>query len=184
MDKGYIRKFIRIQKNGLNDETKQLASKLVFRHIENLLIFNEANNILLYHSLPDELHTIAAIDSWKQKKNIYLPRVNGEDLEIVQYNNSCLASGAFYIKEPTGCNITDISAIDLIIVPAVAFDRNGNRIGRGKGFYDRLLAKCDRQIKIGIGYDFQLIDEIEAERHDIPVDMIITPHYIINTKSN
>lgn len=181
MDKSYIRKLIRNQKNALNDETKLLASKSVFRHIENLHIFNDADNILLYHSLPDELQTRSAIDSWKLHKNIYLPRVNGENLEILPYKDNCLASGSFNIEEPTGCDITDINAIDLIIVPAVAFDRNGNRIGRGKGYYDRLLAKCTKQFKIGIGYDFQLIDEIETECHDVPVDMIITPNNIINT---
>ena len=69
--------------------------------------------------------------------------------------------------------------LDLIIVPAVAFDRRGNRLGRGKGFYDRLLqkAKCP---KIGIAYHFQLLDEIPAEPHDIPMDKIITEQGILS----
>ena len=61
----------------------------------------------------------------------------------------------------------------MIIVPAVAYDRQGNRIGRGKGYYDRLLRKT-RAMKIGVAYDFQLFDEIEVEPHDIPVDIVIT----------
>ena len=74
--------------------------------------------------------------------------------------------------------MTDPSEIELIIVPAVAFDRNGNRLGRGKGFYDRLL-QTTSATKIGVGYDFQLIEEIPAEPHDIPMDMVITQkHYI------
>lgn len=64
--------------------------------------------------------------------------------------------------------------MDLVIVPAVAYDRHGNRVGRGKGFYDRLLADS-RAAKIGIAYDFQLLDDdIDAEPHDTPVDIIIT----------
>ncbi len=67
----------------------------------------------------------------------------------------------------------DISEIDLVIVPAVAFDRHGNRVGRGKGYYDRLLENC-RALTIGVGYEFQLVDEIDAEEHDIPLDFVVT----------
>ena len=63
--------------------------------------------------------------------------------------------------------------MELIIVPAVAYDRQGNRIGRGKGYYDRLLSRT-KALRIGVAYDFQLVDEIEAEPHDIPVDIVIT----------
>jgi 5-formyltetrahydrofolate cyclo-ligase len=59
-------------------------------------------------------------------------------------------------------------------VPAVAFDKDGNRLGRGKGFYDRLLNHT-KAVKIGVAYDFQLVDEIPVEPHDIPVDRVITP---------
>ena len=64
------------------------------------------------------------------------------------------------------------------MVPAIAYDRNGNRVGRGKGYYDRLLADT-RALKVGVGYDFQLVDEVDAETHDIPVDMVITESYRI-----
>ncbi len=61
----------------------------------------------------------------------------------------------------------------MIIVPAVAYDRNGNRVGRGRGYYDRLLSSS-AAVKVGVGYDFQLVDEIDAEPHDVPVDIVIT----------
>ena len=73
------------------------------------------------------------------------------------------------------------SIIDMIIVPAIAYDRNGNRIGRGKGYYDRLLQKASA-LKIGVGYDFQLIPHIDSEPHDIPVDIIVTPNNFINCR--
>jgi 5-formyltetrahydrofolate cyclo-ligase len=66
-------------------------------------------------------------------------------------------------------------------VPGVAFDRNGNRIGRGKGYYDRLLEQT-RAITVGVGYGFQLIEDIPAEPHDIAVDYVITEHGVIRSK--
>ena len=81
--------------------------------------------------------------------------------------------GAFRIEEPDGDNTVDISDIDLIIVPGVAYDRDGNRVGRGKGYYDRLLRRSTATT-IGVCYDFQLFDEIDAEEHDIPVHFVVT----------
>ncbi|MDE6528677.1 MAG: 5-formyltetrahydrofolate cyclo-ligase, partial [Muribaculaceae bacterium] len=74
----------------------------------------------------------------------------------------------------TGNDTADISEIELIIVPGVAYDRLGNRVGRGKGYYDRLLA-TSKATKIGVGYDFQFLDEdIQADQHDVTMDIIIT----------
>ncbi len=83
--------------------------------------------------------------------------------------------GAFHIEEPQGDDTADIGEIELIVVPAVAYDRRGNRVGRGKGYYDRLL-RDSRATKVGVGYDFQLIegDDIDAEPHDVAVDIVIT----------
>ena len=68
----------------------------------------------------------------------------------------------------------------MVVVPAVAYDRRGNRIGRGKGYYDRLLHDT-RAIKVGVAYDFQLVDDIDAEVHDVAVDYVITERGIIRT---
>ena len=95
------------------------------------------------------------------------------NLEILPYEESRLELGAFHIEEPTGDNIADPEEIELVVVPAVAYDRRGNRLGRGKGFYDRFLAST-KATKIGVGYEFQLLDEIPAEAHDVPMDMVIT----------
>ena len=94
----------------------------------------------MYHSLDDEFPTKNTIKRWAEYKQIFLPRVKGLDLELLAYNSQCLKTGAFGIEEPTGNNTIPPQLIDLIIVPAMAFDPYGNRLGRGKGFYDRLLA--------------------------------------------
>lgn len=138
-----------------------------------------ADNILLYHSLPDELSTHEFINKWHSRKHFFLPRVNGLNLEILPYDQSRLHLGAFNIEEPDGANLTDISEIEVVIVPAMAYDLHGNRVGRGKGYYDRLLADT-KATKIGMAYDFQIFDEIDTDQFDIPVDIVITDrrHFI------
>lgn len=146
----------------------------MFDRIEQSAAFIVAENILLYHSLPDELSTREFIEKWASRKHFFLPRVNGVNLDILPYDRTRMAMGAFHIEEPQGTDTARIDQVELIIVPAVAYDRRGNRVGRGKGYYDRLLADS-RATKIGVGYDFQLIDEeIPAEPHDVAVDIVVT----------
>ena len=135
----------------------------------------------MYHSLPDELPTHAFLRNWSGPKRFYLPRVNGVNLEILPYEDSRLELGSFHIEEPTGNETVDPSEIELIVVPAVAYDRHGNRLGRGKGFYDRLLATT-KASKIGVGYDFQLVDSLPAEEHDVPMDIVITQSVVLKLK--
>lgn len=178
MTKEEIRKAIRKRKSLLSDAEKHDAASKVFTALEKFTPFINAKKVLLYHSLPDELPTHEFIEKWHTKKSIFLPRVNGDNLEILPYKPTTLQFGAYNIKEPNGNDITNINDIELIIVPAIAYDRNGNRIGRGKGYYDRLLSKASAT-KIGVGYDFQLIDTIKTEPHDIAMDLIITVSNIV-----
>lgn len=121
------------------------------------------------------MDTHAFIQKWSREKRILLPVVVGDDLELRLYTGpEDLAIGAYGIEEPTGARFTDYTAIDLIIVPGVAFDRNGNRLGRGKGYYDRLLPRIPSAYKIGICFPFQVVEEVPAEPFDIRMDEIIT----------
>lgn len=181
MNKKEIRQEIKRLKDRLTDYEKIKSANLVFEKIESSEYFIKAQNILIYNSLPDELSTKNIISRWHRTKNIFLPRVNGDNLEILPYDADSLEKGAFNIYEPMGKNTCDISIIDMIIVPAIAYDRNGNRIGRGKGYYDRLLQNA-KALKIGVGYEFQLISDIPSESHDIPVDIIVTPNHFICSK--
>lgn len=174
MDKDEIRSRVKTRKSLLSPAEKAYAAKSVFDRLEQSAAFLLAENVLLYHSLPDELSTREFLEKWSTRKHFFLPRVNGVDLDILPYDRSRMAMGAFHIEEPQGNDTADIRTIELIIVPAVAYDRRGNRVGRGKGYYDRLLSSS-RATKIGVGYDFQLIEEdIPAEPHDVAVDIVIT----------
>lgn len=182
MEKDYIRDMVKARKRVLTDTEKKCAAEEVFGRLENNAAFMAAGKILLYHSLPDELPTHDFIDRWHTRKRLFLPRVNGMNLEILPYDRKRLASGAFHIEEPSGDDITDVSEIELAVVPGIAFDREGNRVGRGKGYYDRLLPGI-KALKIGVCFDFQYIEEgIEAEEHDARVDIVITPSKTIITR--
>ncbi|WP_281643909.1 5-formyltetrahydrofolate cyclo-ligase [Bacteroides zoogleoformans] len=137
--------------------------------------FRAANTVLLYHSLKDEVDTHDFIRKWSRTKRILLPVVVGNDLELRVYNGpEGLISGAYDIKEPTGAPFCDYNSIDLILVPGVAFDRNGNRLGRGKGYYDRLLPNIPSAYKAGICFPYQLVEEVPSEPFDVRMDEVIT----------
>ena len=89
-----------------------------------------------------------------------------------------MATGAFNISEPTGGELVDAERIELVIVPAVAYDRRGNRIGRGKGYYDRLLRRT-HALKVGVAYQCQICDDFTPDEFDIPVDVVITDQGVI-----
>lgn len=173
MDKPTIRLRMKARKALLSDEERLTAAREAFEILERTAAFMMSDHILMYHSLPDELSTHEFIDRWAGRKQFYLPRVNGVNLEILPYERSRMHLGAFNIEEPDGDDTIDMSQIDMVVVPAVAYDRAGNRIGRGKGYYDRLLQGL-KALTVGLAYDFQLVDDIESEPHDVRVDYIVT----------
>jgi 5-formyltetrahydrofolate cyclo-ligase len=181
MEKKELRDIVRANKSKVSELEKQREARLVFSTIESLRAYKYSNNILLYYSLPDELPTHEAIERWSKSKKIYLPRVNGDDLEILPYDGN-LNDGSYNIKEPAGNDVADANDIDLIIVPAIAVDKHCDRLGRGKGFYDRLLQKM-RAYKIGVALDCQFFDEIPIEENDVRLDGIITASHISFRKS-
>ena len=162
---------------------RKLQSANILTALEAHPAFRAANTVLLYHSLNDEVDTHEFIQKWSNKKRILLPVVVGDDLELRIYTGpeNMSICGVYGIEEPTGEAFTDYAAIDFIVVPGVAFDAKGNRLGRGKGYYDKLLAQTSAT-KIGICYELQLFDEIPAEPHDIKMDFIITENNIIHRK--
>ncbi|MCI9054313.1 MAG: 5-formyltetrahydrofolate cyclo-ligase [Muribaculaceae bacterium] len=178
MNKDSIRLRVKARKSLLDENERASAARRVFDLVENTAAFMLAEHILMYHSLPDELSTREFIDRWSARKRFYLPRVNGVNLDILPYDRSRLHLGAFNIEEPTGEETADINDIELIIVPGVAYDRRGNRIGRGKGYYDRLL-RDTRAVTIGVAYSCQLCDDIEPDEFDVPVNYVITEDGII-----
>ncbi len=143
----------------------------------------EARIILAYYSLPDEVNTHQLIDDLlADGKTVLLPTVIGEGLMEwhVYSSKSELKNGAFGIGESAGelysgfSKYTSPSEKQMIaLVPGVAFDAVGRRLGRGKGYYDRFLAAHPHIYKIGVCFDFQRVMEVPVDEQDVPVDEVI-----------
>lgn len=169
-----IRTYIAEKKVLFPLEKKENSSKIIIAQVEALPEFISASCILCYHSLPDEVNTHTFIEKWAKEKTILLPVVQNDTLAIRKYEQKTTCKpGPFQILEPVGDNFLDYKSIDLILLPGVAFDKKGNRLGRGKGYYDKLLTRIPG-LKIGICFEFQLVDAIPADKWDIPVNRIIT----------
>lgn len=180
MEKNEIREFMSLKKKEFkSEELKNLSIKLL-KHIEEDTAFRSAKTVMLYHSLPDEVNTHDFIEKWHREKTIILPVVSGNDILLrVYHGKDSMKKGAYNIDEPQGEEFTDFSTIDMIIVPGVAFDRNYNRLGRGKGYYDRFLKRTDA-MKIGICFSFQLLKNIPTDKFDVPMDKVYTENGCIS----
>ena len=178
-EKELIREKIKKKKQQLTDKEKEIEAANVFEKIEALPEFINAHNIMIYWSMPDELPTHDFIIRWSKKKTMLLPVVKGEDMLIKPFSTKEeLKQGSLGIWEPD-TQKEYLNSIDLVIVPGVAFDRDKSRLGRGKGYYDRYFIN-KRIVKIGVCFDFQLLESIPEDSFDIKMDKVITSSILIN----
>lgn len=170
-----IRKYIREAKAKFTKQELARMSSCVISGLEAHANFIEAKNIFVYNSMPDEVSTTEFIQRWSEKKNIFLPVVLEDDLVLRKYTSeSSLELSDYGILEPQGADFTDYKSIDLVVVPGVAFDRQKHRLGRGKGYYDRILPQMPQAVKIAICFEFQIVDQIPVWENDIDMDYIIS----------
>lgn len=159
------------------------SNKIINNFLQKIHLSN-FTTIMLYYPHKREVDTIPLIKKLiQEKKTVILPKVSGQDIKpIIIKDLDNLIVGYAGIKEPVGIQI-DTQDIDIIVIPAVAYDKEGYRIGYGKGYYDRFLPKLRKDtLKVGFCYDFQLLEKLPHEPHDIQVDLIITPTQILKTK--
>lgn len=175
-DKRTLRKRIKdIKRQFSVHELEELSLPVISRLLAHPAVTN-AKTILMYYSLPDEVYTHDMVDMLVQRgKTVLLPRVvDGENMEIRTYCNAAdLAPGSYGIMEPTGTTYTTYSRIDVAVVPGMAFDPQGHRLGRGKGYYDRFLPKAANAYKIGLCFDFQKVEAVPSDLNDVTMDCII-----------
>ena len=145
----------------------------VWEQLENLPEFIRAQSVLLYWSMPSEVGTHAFLERWYGRKKLYLPKVAGQQLEIREYIPGNLEEGYRGIMEPSA-DAPAAESVDLVIVPGMAFDAQGGRLGRGGGFYDRLLPSLACP-KVGVCRTGQLVEEVPLQPWDQKVDIVITP---------
>ena len=173
--KKQLRKDIREEKKRhLPDELMAYSSALL-EQIEKHPRFIASHTVLMYHSLNDEVQTHAFVEKWYKVKKVLLPVVRGDILVLRHYTGKdCLEIGAFNIEEPSGEDFKNYHEIELGIIPGVSFDHYRNRLGRGKGYYDKLLPLLTHAYNIGICYSFQAREKIPAEPFDRKMDEVWT----------
>ena len=174
MTKSELRRLIREQKSLISrDDLNRFSMQVCEQVLANEHWLN-ASTVLLYHSLPDEVDTHLLLESaLKSGKQVLLPVVKGMELELRFFSHQ-MSEGAFGILEPEGEAFLDFSSIDLVIVPGIAFDREGHRLGRGRGYYDRLLPFIPQACTLGICFPFQLVEKVPTDSHDIAMTEVIT----------
>jgi 5-formyltetrahydrofolate cyclo-ligase len=170
-----IRKEVRRRVKELSDESKQAASMAIFDAIEQMSMFNAVGCVALFAAMGDEVPTRYALGRWPALgKRVVVPRVEGDVMRFYDYSPDRMQTGAFGIEEPVGDVECPASDIDLIIVPARAFTRRGERLGRGGGFYDKYMSLPGfRAHKTGICFECQIFDELPIAEHDILVDEVV-----------
>ena len=171
--KQQLRQLVRSRRPAQTGTTTETAASLLREHPH----IQQAHTLLLYSALPDEVPTQELLDELIQSGcNVLLPRVTGQvTMELRRYTGPAdLQQGAFGIMEPTGKVFTDYAAIDVAVIPGVAFDRQGHRIGRGRGYYDHFLTQIPAVYKIGLCFSWQLVDHVPTEAHDIAMDEVVT----------
>ena len=181
-EKIIIRKTIKELFKNLTPDDFNRKSGEVLNRLTELPEWKKADTVIAFLSLPDEIKTGSIIKrALEEGKKTAVPRIENNNLvfHYIKSPDSDLVMHPYGMPEPqpSAPVFTPESAdsTTIILVPGLAFDRKCLRLGRGKGFYDRFLSRIAGQVKkVGIGYDFQIVDCIPVEKHDFPLDMIIT----------
>lgn len=182
MDKQHIRERIRAERNSLTPEYVEQKSLDVYARLIELPELQEARTVLTYADFSNEIR-MGKITGWLlyQGKIVALPVVEDHAMYAVRYSGGSMARSGFGIEQPTleKERTLDPAQISVILCPGLAFSKDKQRIGFGRGYYDRFMEKTPKAFKIGIAYGFQVLSAIPAEPQDVAMDMIVTPDYII-----
>ncbi|MBR1740275.1 MAG: 5-formyltetrahydrofolate cyclo-ligase [Lachnospiraceae bacterium] len=183
MTKEAVRKSMRFFRRNMAENERKEKDALIHSKLSELVVFRDASYFFPFVSYGTEVDTIAVLEGLLAdgRKRVAVPRVHGKEMDFYFIRSlTDLKKGCMGILEP----VTQERAViteGIMLIPGLAFDEGKNRIGYGGGYYDRYLEKhgCERVIKIGIAYDFQVLERLEAKSYDKKVDMILTDRRII-----
>ena len=175
--KQQMRELLIQKRRMLSADERKALSESILAQLEQMQCFRDARTVLLYYPKNNEVDVLPLFKRHKDK-TLLLPVSHRKEMTANPFEgNGKMHRGKFGIPEPT--TEPYIGDIDLIIVPAVAYDKQGHRLGRGGGYYDRFIKKQPHATLIGVGYDFQLVEEVPTLRHDQKVHRIILPSQTI-----
>jgi len=175
--KQQLRKDIRQRKQQYSLEQREVWSKEIEQQLLDHPRLQTARVVMLYYALPDEVDTRHLVDTLlKEGKTVVLPKcVDKIHIEPRQYTGpDDLAKGIYNLLEPVGKPYDALGDIELIIVPGMSFDKQGHRLGRGRGYYDRFLAQVPQAYKIGVCFDFQRVEQVPVDENDQVMDEVLS----------
>ena len=180
MDKPTLRRALRaLSREYLTDELRLTGSASIIAQLRAHPLWQGAQHVGLYSALPDEPNLRTLIDEVSTTKQVYLPRVlDGETMDFFAFAGwqELEQSGSFGIWEPKleEAEPVDPRSLDLIIIPALAYDASGYRLGRGKGYYDRYLATTPAR-RLGVTFGLRRIEALPHDPWDLPVEEVLYP---------
>lgn len=183
--KNQLKESILEKRNSLPKEEIIEKSRKIKNNLFGLEHYKKSKTIMFFVSFNSEVNTHEMIREALRAKTVVVPKVAHHEIEpslIIDFDN-LVPSGKFGILEPIELMKMAYKNIDLVLVPGIVFDKEGHRIGYGLGYYDKFLKKVPKAIKIGLAFDFQVIDKIPREMHDVPVDVIVTEERVIECKA-
>jgi 5-formyltetrahydrofolate cyclo-ligase len=177
-----IRKEMTLLREGLGADLIRVKSREITRKLLDLAEFKASQNILFFLSLPREVQTDemiqTALDLGKkvhvplvdaEHRRLNISEISGLDIEFEEKRFGILEPGVAHLK------IVPPEILDFVLVPGLAFDRKGGRVGYGAGYYDRFLKEVEgHAVRVGVAYDFQVLDMIPQTQFDVPVQKILT----------
>lgn len=187
--KAIVRREMRARLETLTPAARALASFQLCEAIRSSSLWQQAKAVLLFAPLPNEPDIWPLVEaSVAEGKITSLPRFVVESSRYlacrITHSVEDVQTGKFAIREPKeSCTPLVLATIDLILVPGVAFDREGRRLGRGRGFYDRMLEETHRGTRCGVSFAEQLHERLPAEPHDIVMHYVATPEGLLKVGS-
>ena len=185
MDKGQLRLMLQKSLLAIPPEQRTEKSKKVCRNLISTSQFQSASTIMMYLSLPHEPDTSEAIlHSWQLGKIVAVPKISWQQRHMIPVRISSLETSfsteAASLRNPITGVPMPLQEIDLVVTPALGFDRKGNRLGRGGSYYDRFFANEELKApKCGFAFAEQLIDSVPVTSTDVPVDFLVTDEEIM-----
>lgn len=181
--KNEIRRQNKEKRAGMTEEEVKLKSLGAAKMLTSTAFYKSAKTIMLYMPLGKETNTEEIIKAaFNDGKKVVFPVTDKDTGRITPYyahKDTKFEKGAFSISEPVNTEVAEIEDIDVFVVPGIAFDERGVRVGFGKGCYDKLLKDCVGT-KVGFCYDFQICEKVFADQHDIAMDYIVTESICID----
>ena len=175
---------MRQRSNAMDPKTIDAATKEIFRHLFNSKFWQEAKVIHTFLPQNTEPNTFPLVqEALRAKRRVQVPKVDGpshlthhwlEDIKLLE-----TSSWGIPEIQDTAASKADLSEIDLVLVPGLAFSRKGIRLGHGRGYYDRFLSQLNGTTTLGVGFDWQLLEDIPEELYDIRLDGVVTESQLL-----